>query len=220
MPLVHADRSHADRSHADRSANLAPDGHGRVEEGADLSALLAGLNDAAPSQRRQAARLLAAYPQAAPDLCARLGIEPAASVRSVIFTSLIALHSDDVVCGLLPWLRSEDAALRNGVIEALQRMPEALGPQLRAMLEDQDSDVRIFAVNVLAALAHAEAPRWLEQVLRRDPHVNVCAAAVEGLAELGDLASRPALAALPARFPAEPFIAFAVQAALARIGAG
>lgn len=130
------------------------------------------------------------------------------------------MQSDAVVCGLLPCLRSEDAALRNGVIEALQRMPDALVPHIRPLLEDEDSDVRIFAVNVLGALAHPQAPRWLEAVLRCDPHVNVCAAAVEGLAELGDAASVPALGALPARFPAEPFIAFAVQAALARIGAG
>jgi hypothetical protein len=67
---------------------------------------------------------------------------------------------------------------------------------------------------------HPQAPRWLEAVLRSDPHVNVCAAAVEGLAEMGGPASRPALAALPERFPGEPFIAFAVQAALSRIGPG
>ena len=182
--------------------------------------LLAMLHAAEPSRRRHAARGLAAHPQAAADLCARLGAEPAASVRSVILTSLIAVQSDAVVRGLLPYLRSEDAALRNGVIEALQNMPDALGPHIRSLLEDSDSDVRIFAVNVLAALAHPQAPRWLEAVLRCEPHVNVCAAAVEGLAEMGDAASRAALAALPARFPDEEFIAFAVQAALQRIGPG
>ncbi len=205
MPLVHAER------------HAGPD---VADEQSDPRALLADLYAEEPSQRRQAARGLAAHPQAAPDLCARLGAEPAASVRSVILTSLIAMPSDTVVRSLLPYLRSKDAALRNAVIEALQRMPGALGPHIRSLLEDEDSDVRIFAVNVLAALAHAQAPRWLEVVLRCDPHVNVCAAAVDGLAEMGDRESLPALTALPARFPDEPFIAFAVQAALARIGAG
>ena len=208
MPLVRAERA----------TDLAS--AGPADEPDDLRALLAGLRAAEPSQRRHAARCLAAHPTAAPELCARLGVEPAASVRSVMLTSLIALQSDAVVRGLLPCLRSENAALRNGVIEALQRMPEALVPHIRSLLEDDDSDVRIFAVNVLGALAHPQAPRWLEAVLRCDPHVNVCAAAVEGLAELGDAASVPALTALPARFPDEPFIAFAVQATLARIGAG
>lgn len=210
MPLVHAERI----------AVPAPAGPAADDDRADLAALLAGLQAAEPSQRRQAARGLAAHPQSVPDLCARLGAEPAASVRSVILTSLIARPSGAAVEGLLPYLRSEDVALRNAVIEALQRMPEALEPHIRALLEDNDSDVRIFAVNVLAALAHAQAPRWLEAVLRTDTHVNVCAAAVEGLAEMGDLASLQALEDLPARFPGEPFIAFAVQAALARIGRG
>ncbi len=211
MPLVHAEAP----AHAEGNTGPAA-----ADERTDSRTLVTGLYAAAPSQRRQAARSLAAHPQAAADLCARLGAEPAASVRSVILTSLIAMPSDTVVRFLLPYLRSEDAALRNAVIETLQRMPEMLGPHIRSLLEDNDSDVRIFAVNVLAALAHAQAPRWLEVVLRCDPHVNVCAAAVDGLAEMGDRASRPALAALPARFPDEPFIAFAVQAALARIGAG
>ncbi len=207
MPLVHAER-------------LAEPASAAVDDQTDLPALLAMLHAAEPSQRRHAARGLAVHPQAAGDLCARLGNEPAASVRSVILTSLLATQSDAVVHGLLPYLRSEDAALRNAVIEALQRMPDALGPHVRSLLEDDDSDVRIFAVNVLAALAHPQAPRWLESVLRRDRHVNVCAAAVEGLAEMGDAASRAALAELPARFPDEEFIAFAVQAALQRIGPG
>ena len=211
MPLVRADRTAA------APAGLEDDPGQRRQ---DWSALLAGLHAAESSQRRQAARSLAAYPQAAAELCARLEVEPAGSVRSVILTSLIGMQSDAVVRGLLPYLRSEDAALRNAVIEALQRLPEALAPHIRSLLEDDDSDVRIFAVNVLGALAHPQAPRWLEAVLRCDPHVNVCAAAVEGLAELGDAASIPPLRGLPARFPGEPFIAFAVQATLARIGAG
>ena len=210
MPLVHAERFTGSPS-----VGTEP-----LDDPADLPTLLAMLHAAEPSRRRHAARDLAAHPQAAADLCARLGAEPAASVRSVILTSLIALQSDAAVRFLLPYLRSEDTALRNGVIEALQNMPDALGPHIRSLLEDSDSDVRIFAVNVLAALAHPQAPRWLEAVLRCEPHVNVCAAAVEGLAEMGDAASRSALAALPARFPDEEFIAFAVQAALQRIGPG
>ena len=102
------------------------------------------------------------YPHAAPALCARLVVEPAASVRSVIFTALIGLRSDAAVQGLLPCLRSEDVALRNAAIEALGHMPDVLEPYIRSLLEDDDSDVRIFAVNVLGALAHAQAPRWLD----------------------------------------------------------
>lgn len=212
MPLVRADRC------ADLRPDQVRDGTVAVDEPGNPQHLLVELHAAEPSRRRHAARGLADHPPAASDLCARLGVEPAASVRSVILTSLVALRTDTTVLGLLPYLRSEDAGLRNAVIEALQHMPDALGPHIRCLLDDDDSDVRIFAVNVLSALAHKQAARWLEAVLRCDSHVNVCAAAVEGLAELGGPESRPALAELPERFPAEPFIAFAVQAALKRIG--
>jgi HEAT repeat protein len=88
---------------------------------------LAGLLDALQSPetglRRGAARDLGSHPEAIPTLCARLGIETALSVRCVILTTLIALQSQAAVAGLLPHLRSEDAGLRNAVIEALQEMP-------------------------------------------------------------------------------------------------
>jgi hypothetical protein len=72
-------------------------------------------------------------------------------------------------------------------------------------------------VQVLSALPHARAPDWLVDVVASDPHVNVCAAAVDCLAEVGDPAALSALKALPARFPGEPFIAFAVATAIRRI---
>ena len=147
MPLVRADRR------ADLRADCARDDAAAAGDRSDPDRLRAELHAAEPSRRRQAARGLAAHPQAAAELCARLGPEPAASVRSVILTSLIALPTDTTVRGLLPYLRSEDAGLRNAVIEALQHMPDALGPHIDACSPDADSDVRIFAVNVLAALA-------------------------------------------------------------------
>ena len=183
----------------------------------DRDALAEALHGGSPAERREAARGLAASPQSAGALCARLGAEPDASVRSVILTSLMGQRSQAAVAALLPCLRSEDAALRNAAIEALQAMPEVLEPHVDGLLADPDSDVRIFAVNVLAALPHAGVPGWLEGVVRTDCHVNVCAAAADALAGAGDECSVPALAALPARFPGEPFIAFAASVAIRRI---
>ena len=108
------------------------------------------------------------------------------SVRSIILTGLIVNKSPAVVAGLLPLLGSEDANLRNGAIEALQQMPDEVAPHVEAMLADPDSDVRILAVNVLSALPHPMVPEWLRRVVTTDPHVNVCAAALDALAEVGE----------------------------------
>ena len=117
----------------------------------------------------------------------------------------------------MPLLGSEDANLRNGAIEALQQMPDEVAPHVEAMLADPDSDVRIFAVDVLSALPHPMVPEWLRRVVTLDPHVNVCAAALDALAEAGQPEVIPALEELADRFSDVAFIQFAVDAAIRRI---
>ena len=178
---------------------------------------VADLASADASIRRRAAHDLSQMPDAVPMLCAHLANERSLSVRSIILTGLIVNKSPAVVEGLLPLLRSEDANLRNGAIEALQQMPDEVAPRVEAMLADPDSDVRIFAVNVLAALPHPMVPEWLRRVVTVDAHVNVCAAALDALAEVGEPDAIPALESLAERFADVMFIKFAVDAAVRRI---
>ncbi|MDR3496556.1 MAG: HEAT repeat domain-containing protein [Ancalomicrobiaceae bacterium] len=96
-------------------------------------------------------------------------------------------------------------------------MPEEALPSLRLLLTDSDSDVRIFAVNILNGLCHPGMVPCLVEVIATDSHVNVCMAAVDGLAEAGDVEAIPPLAALARRFADVPFVAFAVAAATRRI---
>jgi HEAT repeat protein len=114
-------------------------------------------------------------------------------------------------------LCSEDANLRGGAIEALQEMPEQVAPHIESMLADPDSDVRIGVVAILAALRHPKVPGWLQAVVVTDPHVNVCAAAIDALAEVGEPEVIPDLRALAKRFAEVAFIQFAVDAASRRI---
>lgn len=169
------------------------------------------------ARRRQAARELSGRDDGIPILCEHLQHEPAMSVRSIIVTSLIQSHSPVAVEGLIRFLRSENTAVRNEAIEALQEMPE-VGPYMESLLNDPDSDVRIFAVNILAVLPHPKAPEWLRKVILEEPHVNVCAAAVDCLAEIGDADSIAALKQLRLRFGNHPFMSFAIDATIARIG--
>jgi HEAT repeat protein len=183
----------------------------------DQEQWIAGLMSADASTRRRAARALAELPNAVPVLCAHLANERNLSVRSIILTGLIINKSPAVVAGLLPLLGGEDANLRNGAIEALQQMPDEVAPHVESMLAAPDSDVRIFAINVLAALPHPMVPEWLRRVVMRDSHVNVCAEALDALAEVGEPDVIPALEALADRFSDVAFIRFAVDAAVRRI---
>jgi len=185
----------------------------------DTDGLVAQLNDADISVRRWAARDLAAHPRAAAALCARLAQESDASVRAVLFSSAARLGGSGVVNALLPLLRSEDAGLRNGAIEVLAGLPDAVTPHIDRLLKDTDSDVRIFAVNLLGNLQHAQVPQWLAQVLLHEPAVNVVGAALEVLAEVGTPETLPALRSAAQRFADDAYIGFAVDLAIVRIGA-
>ena len=147
---------------ADLERDVAP--RGREQWVADLAS-----DDT--SMRRRAAQALSRMPDAVAAICVHLANERSLSVRSIILTGLIVHKSPGVVRGLLPLLGSEDANLRNGAIEALQQMPDDVAPHVEAMLGDPDSDVRIFAVDVLSALAHPMVPEWLRRVVTLDPHV-------------------------------------------------
>jgi HEAT repeat protein len=183
--------------------------------------LVAELWDADSRVRRTAARDLATLPAGAPSpamaLCDRLDVETSPSVRSVIMTRLILFGTPEVAERLTDHLRSDDAQLRNAAIEALQEMPQAVAPLLDRLLADDDSDVRIFAVNILAALRLDQAPERLAVVVRTDPHVNVCVAALDGLVEVGGIEMISDIENLGARFAENAFMRFAVDTAIRRI---
>jgi HEAT repeat protein len=182
-----------------------------------LSELLESLDAADAAARRRAARDLAAYPTAVDDLSGRLATEDDDAVRETIFTALIEIGDDAAARALAPLLRSEDPRLRNGAIEALQQLPEQTAPLIVNLLEDSDSDVRIFAVNVVDALRHPQTQEWLRGVIRRETHVNVLGAAVEALAEIGSPDMIADLEALAGRHADQPFLCFAVKTAIRRI---
>lgn len=177
------------------------------------------LSDPDPALRQKAARALAGIAEAAPALLARFGIETDVGTREALTVALIRTGGSTVVEGLLPVLSSDDAAQRNTVIEILQALPAEVAPHMERLLDNPDPDVRIFAVNVLEALRHPKVEDWLIAVISTDRHVNVVGTALDLLGEVGTDAARSSLARVTARFNNEPFIRFAAENALKRIGA-
>lgn len=175
------------------------------------------LDDPSPAQRRLAARCLRDYNNASPLLVQRLEIETDLAVRQVIFDSLMLIGGEQTVILLIPLLKSEDANLRNNVIEVLQTLPAEVAPSIADLLTDEDSDVRIFAIDVLRELAHPKSPDWLWQVIKTDTHVNVIGTAIDRLAEIGRPEMIPDLKAVKQRFDCEGYIGFCVDVCLKRL---
>ena len=206
MALKNSSRSHALRPVETR------------EYERDAFGLIPQLSDDDASVRRRAARDLAAEPSAAAALCARLSVETDGSVRAVLFSSVSRLGGHGVVEALVPLLRSDDPGLRHGAIEVLARLPEVVAPYVEQLLHDSDSDVRIFTVNLLCDLQHANVTPWLSQVLLQDAAANVVGAALDVMAEVGSIESLTAIRAAAQRFCDDPYIAFAAGVAIERIG--
>ena len=188
-----------------------------VEPSRTLPELLLPIDSPTPAERQAAIMALAGHPISAPVLCQRLEVEDDTASREGLAIALIRIGGPVVVSGLLPYLKSDAAVLRNIVIDILKELPAEVAPHMESLLDDPDSDVRIFVINVLEALRHPNVESWLIAVIRIDAHVNVVATALDLLSEVGTEASLSALQSVRARFPDEPFIIFAATNALERI---
>jgi HEAT repeat protein len=167
-------------------------------------------------EARRAAVRRAAQAGAASLLAERVPAETDRGVRELLLNALVRMGDPTIIKSMLSLLRGEDAGARNAAVEALRGAGDAVVPEL--LISDPDSDVRILALNALAASGGPTAAKLAASVLARDAHVNVCAAAVDVIIETGGPREAPALRAALDRFPDQPFLAFAVRAALRRIG--
>ena len=183
----------------------------------DAASHVAALGSAETETRWRAARALGGRAEAVPALAAALNAERDPRVREAIMTALMRVGDEASVKALLPSLRSQDAGERGAALEALQALPDAMLPLIGALLADPDSDVRVLATELARNMPETDATRVLCALLAEEPHPNVCAAAIEVLAEVGTPDAIPVLQACAARFAASPFVPFAASIAIARL---
>ena len=200
MPLIRKDSS-------------SPSAPQPVAAPSDARRLTAG----SASGRRAAARALGATADEIAALGEALASEADPHVRGAILTSLVLHAGPGSVAAILPHLRSDNSGLRTGALDALRAMPDAVEPQLDALLSDADPDVRLLACEIVRGLAPDRATPLLAALLERETEVNVCASAVEVLAETGGPDALPALARCADRFSNEPFLVFSVKVASDRV---
>jgi HEAT repeat protein len=184
-----------------------------------VAGVLSGLGSPSPDERWTAARAAAELPDLAAALAAALPQETDCRVREAMFTSLARIGTRDSIAGMLPMLRSDDAALRRGALDALRSSVIATHELLPELLHDPDADVRILSCELARSLPGEEASPILCALLAREAEVNVCAAAVEVMAEVGNQSALPTLAQCAQRFAQIPFLTFAIKLATDRITA-
>jgi hypothetical protein len=99
----------------------------------------------------------------------------------------------------------------------MQGMPNEVSTYIEDLLHDHDSDVRIFAIDILQTLTHPDSPKWLIDVIARDQHVNVVATAIDRITEIGTPDMLAVIKSVAQRFPEEPYIEFLVNLAIKRL---
>ena len=178
-----------------------------------------GLSSANEDERWAAARAAAQSADSTDALLAALATERSARVREALFTSLATIGSQQSVQAIVDFIRSDDAGVRAAALDALRARVDAIRTHLPALLSDSDSDVRILSCELARSMPNEEATRLLSELLAREDQPNVCAAAIEVLAEAGGPEALTALEVCEARFADTPFLSFAIRIAKSRVQA-
>lgn len=168
-------------------------------------------------ERWAAARSAADLPGAVPAMAAALRNEGDSRVREAMFTSLARIGTSESADLLISFLRSDNANLRAGALDALRIMIGKMRELLPRLLGDADVDIRILSCELARSLPGPEAATLLCTLLTGESEVNVCAAAIDVLTEVGGPAALPALQACAQRFRDSPFLGFAIKTATDRI---
>ena len=183
----------------------------------DPAAVLAALARGTDDERWSAARAAADLPESVPALEDALRRERSAVVREAIFSALAHIASRQSVEAVLPFLRSDDASTRTEASDALVAMKDVAWPYVAALLRDPSVDVRILACGLARDMPGEVAVSLCCGLLDWEPEANVCAAAVEVLAEVGESSALPALERCAKRFSDTPFLVFSIQMAIDRV---
>jgi len=187
---------------------------------------LVQLRGAAADARRGAAIALG-HPAAAEGaeqtvlaaLAEHLLTEPDRYVREAIFAAFGNIGGGAAAGMLGPFLRVDDAGLRNGAVETLRVLREDAVAVVDGLLRDADAEVRFLAVEAIRGWPPELAVPRLRALLDREHHVNVMGAALDVAAAAGDATLLPALTAAQARFAGEAFVEFAIAEAINALAA-
>ena len=183
----------------------------------DPAAVLSSLVGGTDEERWSAARAAAQLPGGVAALGEALARETVPRVREAIFTALARSATPQSVEIVVPLLRSHDARARTEATDALVAMKSVAWPFIAVLLRDHDAAVRILACDLARNMPRETSVPLYCELLDSEQEPNVCAAAVDALAEIGGTEALPALTRCELRFRATPFLAFSIRTVIDRI---
>lgn len=120
---------------------------------------------------------------------------------------------------LFEMLQSDNAYLRNATIGFLQTYGTEAKPYIEELMQSNDRDLRIFAINILGDVKYEDSVKMLRYFLAKESDINVLMSAVDYLGEIGETQDIALLRAVEKEHPDDPYVAFGVSVAINRIKA-
>lgn len=165
------------------------------------------------------AERIAAFEGGARYLAKRLAEDPYISKEMAVKIASILAKLDPEAAPIetvMELLKVHNAYIRNLGISILQGYGSAIRESIAAFLNGDDSDLRIFAINVLGDVDFAESRELLAALLEKEEEINVAMTAVDYMGEIGEERDIPLLESLKERFD-DPYAAYAVDSAIRAI---
>jgi hypothetical protein len=114
-------------------------------------------------------------------------------------------------------LKSNNAYLRNSVIFFLQKYGLEAKPFIEKLMNNDDKDIRIFAINILGDVKYDDSIDMLRYFMLKEKDVNAMMTAVDYLGEIGDKSDIPLLEALKEEHKDEPYVTFGIDLAINKL---
>jgi len=114
-------------------------------------------------------------------------------------------------------LKSDNAYLRNMAIKFLQEYGVEAKPFLEELMNNEDRDIRIFAINILGDVRYDDSVDMLRYFILKEKDINAMMTAVDYLGEIGSEEDIKLLEAIKNDFKDEPYVQFAIDTAIDRL---
>jgi len=124
---------------------------------------------------------------------------------------------DDDFNSIFKMLESDNAYLRNKAITFLQDSGENAKSFIRKLLNDEQRDIRIYAVNILGDVKYEDSRSMLIDLIQEEKDVNVLMTAIDYLGEIGEEEDIDILIPIKDKFASEPYVSFGVDMACEKI---
>jgi len=118
---------------------------------------------------------------------------------------------------LFKMLKSDNAYLRNAVIVFLQDYGVEAKEFFEELMNSEDADIRIFAINILGDVRFEDSIDMLRYFILKETEINPLMTAIDYLGEIGDESDIVILESLKEQFKDNDYVKFGIDLAIDRI---